>query len=379
MTIKEFAYSAQQHLQNKTGENFKRAHIYELLAASFGYNSFAALCVESIVIQGQQESNHVPQQHDLILNQRCIELGYQSATADLVFPEFPNFITERQITVVNLLKLISELRGESSSSYQDSHPDWDAIDEYDESFYSNQSDSLVAEDEEFSPALIAGLEAAAANDNAFAHYSLALIHSPEDDYDHEPVPDYWYNQEQNGRVLTGVEKEWADQYAQMIGNQEKYEFHLREAGRLGNEQALLDLADKFDDPTFFENAKNVTAHDPLKVAEIADKLGRIHDVYDWLSIAAESGDIESMRRLIEEFDQDNLQRSWAWLYLAQLLGTDLTQDDYHAIHENGSMYDDDVGGPIFVDGQEGIKLAPLSDDQDAVARQIAQALFEKME
>jgi len=129
---------------------------------------------------------------------------------------------------------------------------------------------------------------------------------------------------------------------------------------------------------FFESAKNVADHDPLRVAEIADKMGRIHDVYDWLTTAAESGDIESMRRLIEEFDQDNLQRSWAWLYFAQLLGTDLTQDDYYAIHENGSEYDDDVGGPIFVDGQGGIRLASLSDDQDASARQLAQALFEKI-
>ena len=37
MTIKELAYSAQQQLQASTGKPLKRAHIYELLAASFDY------------------------------------------------------------------------------------------------------------------------------------------------------------------------------------------------------------------------------------------------------------------------------------------------------------------------------------------------------
>jgi hypothetical protein len=48
MTIKELAYSAQQHLQASTGSSLKRAHIYELLAASFGFNSYAAFGVDTV-------------------------------------------------------------------------------------------------------------------------------------------------------------------------------------------------------------------------------------------------------------------------------------------------------------------------------------------
>ena len=114
------------------------------------------------------------------------------------------------------------------------------------------------------------------------------------------------------------------------------------------------------------------------MAEIAESLGRIHDVHEWLTKAAEAGDTEAMRRLIEEFDQDDVQRCWSWVYLAQLLDTDLTRDDYYAIHEDGSHYDDDVGGPMYVDGRDGIKLPSLSDDQDALVRQTAKSLFEKM-
>jgi hypothetical protein len=380
MTIKEFAYSAQQHLETQSGEKFKRAHIYELLAASFGYNSFAALCTESVVFQGKQGSKH-SSQHNLDLRRRCAELRYTSATADIVFAELPPLIAEQRLSIVNIPELISKLRGEFS--YQNEYPEWDADDydnEIEDNVFFTQSD---AEDgyyqDDLSPELLAGLELAAEKGNSQAHYAIALFLMPAPDSDQTPGSEYWYTQKQRGRVLTGVEKEWADEYVQSINNAQKFEFHLREAGRLGNEDALLDLAEHFDDPSFFEQGSNGENHDPLRVAEIAESLGRIHDVHEWLTKAAEAGDTETMRRLIEEFDQDDLQRCWSWVYLAQLLDTDLTRDDYHAIHEDGSHYDDDVGGPMYVGGRDGIKLPPLSDDQDALARQTAKALFEKMQ
>jgi len=380
MNIKEFAYSAQQYLEAQSGEKFKRAHIYELLAASFGYNSFAALCSESAVFQGKQASKH-SSQHNLDLRRRCAELGYTSATADIVLAALPPLIAEQRLSIVNIPELISKLRGEFS--YQNGYPEWDAEDyddEIEDNVFFTQSD---ADDDyyqdDLSPELLSGLELAAEKGNSQAHYAIALFLMPAPDFDQTPGSEYWYTQEQRGRVLTGVEKEWADEYVQLINNAQKFEFHLREAGRLGNEDALLDLAEHFDDPSFFEQGSNGENHDPLRVAEIAESLGRIHDVHEWLMKAAEAGDTEAMRRLIEEFDQDDLQRCWSWVYLAQLLDTDLTRDDYYAIHEDGSHYDDDVGGPMYVDGRDGIKLPPLSDDQDALARQTAKALFEKMQ
>ncbi len=45
---------------------------------------------------------------------------------------------------------------------------------------------------------------------------------------------------------------------------------------------------------------------------------------------------------MESYDKNNSLRSWTLIYLSRLLGNDLTQDRYYAIHENGSSYDDDV-------------------------------------
>ena len=55
-----------------------------------------------------------------------------------------------------------------------------------------------------------------------------------------------------------------------------------------------------------------------------------------------------------KFDDFDLQQKWTWVYLAQLMGTDLTVSDHYAIHEDGSMYYDDVGGPMYVDGRDAL-------------------------
>ena len=68
-----------------------------------------------------------------------------------------------------------------------------------------------------------------------------------------------------------------------------------------------------------------------------------------------------------------------WVYLARLLGTDLMRDEYYAINEDGSPYDDDVGGPAFVDGRDGVKLDPLDAERDAVARAAAKERFQRIE
>jgi hypothetical protein len=378
MTIKEFAYSAQQHLHAQTGEIFKRAHLYEFLAASFGYRSYAALSSESVIFPGPQASiPDVPP--NTALRQRCIELGYQAVTADIVSTEFPFLIEQKCIHPVKLSALIATLSRQLSyrgyGAWQDDEDESLAhlIDEDWPPFPDESRKNLISKD------LLTALEAEALKNNAEAHYALALIHAPVDVDKRSPGMGYWYNEEMNGRVLVGVQKEFADEYAEMMAKEAKYEFHLREAGRLGNELALLVLAEEFDDPSFFEIVHKEGDHDPLWVAEIAESLGRTRDVYKWLTLAAEPGDVKAMRRLIEEFDQDDLLRCWIWLYLAQLLDTDLTRDDYYAIHEDGSHYDDDMGGPIFVGGRAGIKLRPLNEEQNALARHHAQALYDKIQ
>lgn len=374
MTIKELAYSAQQHLHTRTGSSFKRAHIYELLAALFGFNSYAALSAEAVFTRRRQFSKY-SSKHNSAIKQRCVELGYQPATADVASSELTSFVAERQIEVVRLSDLVAELRGESSFLEGDEGDQLD--DGLEEMFARTWPDPR---DEEFSPILMDGLEAAASKGFELAHYALALIHAPNEYDGHQEVgSSYWYSQAQQGRVLTGVEKEWAEAHEARLTQAEKYTRHLREAGRLGNQHALLDLAESFDDPSFFEQPRRDVDADPAAVAAIAERMGRAADAKHWLTVAAESGDTDAILQLIEEHDKGDLLRCWTWVYLSKLIGTDLTEDAHYAINEDGSKYDDDVGGPVYVAGRDSIVLEPLSAEQDATARLAALDMFEKIQ
>lgn len=189
-----------------------------------------------------------------------------------------------------------------------------------------------------------------------------------------------YSQRQKGRVLAGVQKEWADAYEARLNQAEKYARHLREAGRLGSQQALIDLADRFDDPSFFEQPRSDIVATPMAIGMIADRLGRKADAKHWLTVAAESGNTGAMSELLEKHDQGDLLRCWTWIYLSRLVGTDLSRDDLYVVNEDGFRYPNDIiGGPAFVDGREGISLKPLNAKEDATARIAAQGLFEQIQ
>lgn len=363
MTIKELAHSVQKQLQASTAVAFKRTHVYELLGAAFGLDSWAAFGFTTVLTIPK----YPPLDYQLdttAIRKRGLELGYPSDVATMASNELAIILKSLNVCAIGITRLQDRLRGiplaDAAIAQDTLGTEW----------YTTESLS--------SPLLMESLEASASKNLADAHYALALLHAPdEDEYDSSEGDDYWYNQEQQGRPLTGVEKEWADAYAARLESDRKYEHHLREAARLGSPHALLDLATHFDEPDFFEQDITAVDADPSEIAEIAFSLGRVEDGKRWLTRAAESGDINAMRELIEGCDSDDLQRCWTWLYLAELHGTDLTKDDHYAINEDGSRYDWDVGGNAFVAGEDGIDLPPLPDIDDKAARRAAEALFKR--
>ncbi|MFT3756078.1 MAG: hypothetical protein QM769_09035 [Pseudoxanthomonas sp.] len=362
MKIKELAYSTQQQLQASTGVSFRRTHIYELLAASFGFNSHAAFGIDTLLVRHRPGGSRSVLR-DALIRRRCMELGYQPDIATSVVSILKSFLAEQQIGAVSLSSLISYLRDEWP--IQDDEPGYD------------EEHLFGAVHEMCDPILLDGLGTAASKGNASAHYALALIHSPDDENAPNAMNSYWYLQGQQGHVLKGAEKEWAEAYESRMVNMEKCRLHLKEAGRLGCQDALLDLADRFGDPSFFEQPRCDVDADPAEVAAVAKRMGRTADVIRWLTLAAEGGDTDAMLQLIEEYDHDDLLRCWTWVYLSQLVGMDLTQDAYVAINEDGLDYDDDVGGPAYVAGRGGVRLEQLAPAQDAAARLAAQKLFEQ--
>ena len=378
MTIKQLAFDAQQLLQAQTGTTFRRSHIYELLAAAFGFNSYASLCADHVFTHSSM-TNRRSVKHGESVGSRCLELDYPPECALHVAQALPDYLSDQDVGVIRITSLVARLQYETGSkSYLDD-------DEFDDNSEGDQDDrfGLWFDGESIaSPVLLDGLATAAEKGNADAHYALALVHALPDDPDdvRNAGNDYWYNEERNGRVLVGVEKEWADQYAERLSRAGKYEHHLRAAGALGHEVALLEMAERFGDSAFFEQSSICfSSIDAAHAADVAEHLGRRQDAWRWRTEAAKQGDTEAMRELIEGYDQLNLQQCWTWFYLAELLGTDLSEDEYEAINEDGSPYDDDVGGPAYVGGRGGVELEPIDYEQDAAARQAAAALYQAIE
>lgn len=354
MTIKNIIYSAHQRLEQVANIPVKRSHVYELLAAALGFNTYASLTNQAFLIQSKKPRSTETIDMDL-LQQRSEELGYRGLFAIAL----PEVMKDHRISTLRFSDLVAQLR---SDEYSDEY-DWE----------SDNSSQLI------SPEVFQLLETAAKSGNPLAHYAIALHHANSDESDEDGISnDYWYKQMQSGRVLNGAENEFALAYLQQLTSQKKYQFHLREAGRLGSELALLDLAEKFDDHAFFESDHRDIEVDPMRVADIAMELGRTEDYLYWLKVAADAGNLSAIRELIKIHEKDDPIQCWTWIYLSRLLGEDLTKDNYYAIHENGSRYDDDVGGPMFVDGEEGVDLPLLEPEQDSLAQANAQALFNRM-
>lgn len=355
MTIKGITYALQQTL-TQAGTPVRRSHVYELLSAAFGYKSYAAFVSEAIMASLDDE---IPsgKMDAARVNLRCADLGYPQSAAKAVTLQVANLIRDQRLCTINLSDLISYLRGYSNFS-DDSFP-WDQ-DSYDSAL---------------PPAILDALEASASAGNAKAHYALALSLADENDDQSDAGSDYWYTQMKSGRELSGVEREWALSYESQLESKKKLRHHLQEAGRLGCDLALLDLAENYGDQSFFDlpPRRDIEA-DPMEVAWIAKEHGLKDAANQWMTIAAESGNTEAMRELIEESGNDPIQ-CWTWIYLSKLIGDDLTMDRYHAIHEDVSPYDDDVGGNIEVAGQDGVNLTPLPEETDHIARRRAEDLY----
>lgn len=347
MTLREIAHSAQQQLETGPGSPFKRAHVYELLAASFGFKSYAALLSEALITQGQNDEAEFSAPLPAI-RERCLGLGYRALTADIAAAEIAAFLEKNLLQAITVRELVDQLLE-------------------------------CPGDDELSPLLLDGLNTAASKGNAVAHYALALILANEEEAQAEDRRggdgSYWHSQERDGRILVGVQKEWADEYAMQVSRSESYTRHLRAAADLGSWRALVDLAERSRDPAFLERIDESAVDDAMRIAEVAGPLGLAREARRWLTKAAEAGNTSAMRDLIEDYDRNDLHRCWIWVYLARLVGTDLTRDKHYAINEDGSDYDEDVGGPAFVAGDEGVHLSPLEPQADLAAKQAAQHLF----
>ncbi|UUZ66327.1 hypothetical protein LP417_35535 (plasmid) [Polaromonas sp. P1-6] len=334
---------------------------------------------------------------------RAVQLGYpQGCTAEIA-KSLADHATARQVSFIRLRDLLAALQPKSRSEDGDDDLDeWETIPD-DDQVEEGRASSVEQQTERFlaSSLLMDGLEQAAAGGNAGAHFAIAALNRCK-----KPNV-YLYEESLKGRILNTVEQGWVDAFVKNKPRFEKYEHHLRQAAIGGVRHAAAEFAEVFDDAKFYALAeRGKGAIDAWQMVKVADSLNDGESSRRWLRIAAEegsleaieslarsgdvwalrkqaeAGDVHAIRELAEMAMETDLGEAWMWLYVAQMLGTDLTKSTMRAYHDGGQQhgqeYDDDFGGALYVDGDEGMELMPLDPGQDLKARELAHLFFNKI-
>ena len=268
MTLRELAHSAHQHLQTVAGLPVKRSHVHELLAAAFGYSSWAAFCSESLLADagvGDALAGTSPQ-----LIGRAVQLGYGQAASVLLADALVAFAVAWQVSwqvscvrwadVREALAAVPVLVDENRLDDEDE--DWDDEDE------APQPAPIAGPDPQrflSSPLLLDSLEQMAEGAEGEVHQVLATLYRCK-----RPNP-YLHDESLKGRrPLTRIEQGWVDEYLLAEPRFRKYEALLKAAALGGVRPAAAEYAAVFDSLEFFELAERMAGDvDADRMAQIA--------------------------------------------------------------------------------------------------------------
>ena len=388
MTTRKFAFEVQSSLKEAHGIDLKRSHVHEVLAALFGFASYTALTTQWVLAQHDGSSPAGPL--DLAgAASRALDLGYQPPMPAIIAALTAGAAETERLAVFTVDDILAALDIEGSSDEPD-EPAEAASGDRDTGIADPKTDDAETDDDwerwhdERLPSI--DLDSAVLRESlvrmadagvASAHLALAQLEEEavEDGPTGAGDGSYWFEQQQSGRVLTGVELEWAEAYRLQQAARKTREVHLRLASSVGSAEAALRRAEEEPGVETFERAAGVAgSRHAGRLGELALSLGREKDARTWFRVAAQQGDIEAMKTLASELEPD-LKDAWTWVHLAKLLGTDIMAND--VVGDDDLSSDADEAGPIYAEG--GLELDPLPGDVDVVARRRARALYEAID
>ncbi|MFT3953794.1 MAG: hypothetical protein QM722_05180 [Piscinibacter sp.] len=376
MTIKKFAFEVQTRLIKAHGIDLKRSHVHEVLAALLGFASYASLNSRAALGQRSRYSPSAPRDIAAAAS-RALDLGYAPPSPPIIAALVAEAAEAERLCVVPLRYLLADLGIETDSE------EWDELEDHVSDSDSFEDEDRSARDESAMPSidldssvLRESLERMADAGSASAHLALAQLDEGLDELEESGINDgrYWFEQQQAGRALTGVELEWAEDFRRKGEARSSREEHLRRAAALGSAEAALILAE--EDPTdeTFELAARVAGDRYAdRLGELALSCGRRDDARNWFRVAAQGGDTDAMKTLASGLES-NLKSAWTWVHLARLLDVDVMA--YHAVGEDGYELSPDADDAVPIYAAGGFELDPLSRHDDEAAKHRARELYE---
>jgi hypothetical protein len=398
MSLKQLVHTAHQTLQTQASCDVRRSHVYELLAAALGYQSWASFHTDALLVDGG--AGVVPDGIAPRVSGRARQMGYPQPCADTFAQVLAALTSEHRLGALRrsvLEQVLFPPRPRDRAGAPDDHADdWEDEDaDWDEPPARTNGPTAVPDHFRLSALLLESLELAAAQDPR-GHFMLAALHRCA-----KPNP-YLYEESLKGRVLNTIEQGWVENYLQLEPRYRQYQSHLKAAATGGVRAAALEYGAVFGDSEFIALAErlegDVDALEMAKSASTPEARGR------WLRKAAEEGSWQALEELAYQgdawaedrmgsradsgwlrrvagraLDQGDTQRAWTWQYVALARGGDLTRSTLAARHDgglnDGQFYDSDFGGPLYVDGDESLNLPELSKAEHKVAKAKAQEIM----
>jgi hypothetical protein len=395
--IKSFAHRAHQSLSPLAPGSFTRSHVYELLAAGLGFNSWASLRSAHVLVDGQDVQMPADFGRNVLV--RALQLGLSQTEAEAVADSLHTQCAQKPFGCLALAELDESLF--SSPSRADADLEGDEDDFNDDGDWSEES--VGPENRPVlnsSQVLLDDLANRASQGEVRSHYRLAKLLACK-------IPsDYLYQESLKGRVLVAQEQIWVDQYLQLVPQREKYLQHLQAAADGGIRAANLEYAMEANAPSYRERAVNMTGD--IDWRALAKTAASHEERNRWLRQAADDGDNSALEELARNGDsgaaeqlalwgdqhwlrevaelaieQGDSVAAWKWHFVALHHELDLTTSTMSAYHEGGpnagEFYDSDFGGNVYVDGYEGLELPKISDKQKSIAKTMAQQLMSGVE
>ena len=380
MSIQEFAYQLAQKIQTEHAVKISRSHIYELIALNQGYRSYNAFVAQNLLLDCEYDISEEYYVHEL-LNLLTLDIlknppktDYSNYDDDAI--HWDNYESRELLEKIHnfILKLQNLLKDRSleerllniakTLQYEFLFLDLNYLNfkEFRESLTYIDFENGLVDEELFDQdidfvSIEQNLEKirvyAKERNNLDAYAVLASYYR----YLANQIAPY-------GRQGSTFGSTWDNQKQKYIKSQKTTE-------NIKQYEELIKLANYYEE--FIKFA-------PENIAEIDMDADR-ETVYKQFLYLCNRGDLDAIENFLYQKIFKNSGEAWVYIYLAQLLDTDFTKDDFRAYNAyTGEEYDD--YGPMEIAGREAIQYAvhlkQLNDEKDQLARRIAQDLFKNI-
>lgn len=376
MTIKQFVFDVQQSLQAEYGFPIKRSQVYELIAASFGHQSYASLKSKSILLSGATWNSKL-NIHAIEL--RAQQLNFNDIHLTQLARKLSALIENKKIINV----LIEPLFNAKSLDWARKRFHDSRVGIVDDEPLNSPEDALLLElvkGDVSSPIYIEALQHLkeyAKSGGRHHHVYLYQLLEMHADFDcvKSKNDEFLYLRKLNGDVLTGPELEIAECYEVKLFCHNQWLHHVCEAAKTGYTDAIYLIGQTGLDKKIYSVLPSVVRCS-ISIALLAEKQGLHDEAHRWWTHAALQGYIEAMHTLVKRYDSADVYRCWVWLYLADKCGVDITKEHDLEVYLGGEQYFNSWTKREVV-RQAGIKLTTLNPEMARRARDEAQALYIK--